>query len=98
MVLSKESTPVTSRLRMEYKGNGLYIRFGAAVSAMGVGSYWVDVHEGDVSEDLSLWNLVLQANDHIQCNYHYPIDPQVKKYVPGDWEKKILTTEKIIGK
>ena|SRR3989344_3458343 len=78
VVLSKGSSPVISSLSMEYKEGNRKITFNVNSSAMGNGSYFIEVKEGR--------KIVLKSKG----NYtNAPYNSQAQKYEPGAWEKEI---------
>ena len=80
-VLSKESNPAVSRLRMEYRADGLRIWFGVSVSARAGGRYQMEVKENNKT--------VLEAEESLVGFYNQPYNPEVSVYTPGSWEDKI---------
>lgn len=87
-VVSKESTPVSCRLRMEYKSNGLQTYMHVTTSAMGSGGYQIKVKRNGRK-------VVLSANGSFATVYNYPDSPNIVVYMPGAWEKKIPPINKL---
>ena len=86
-VISKESTPVSFRLQMEYKKDRLEIYIYVVMSVMGSGSYQLSVKSGKKS--------VLYANGNFSGPYNYPDNPYISDYIPSFWEKKIPSIKEL---
>ena len=77
-IVEKNSSPVLSYLSMKYQSDYGEISFKVTRSAMGNGSYRIEVKD--------CGKVLLKAYGNYTSG---PYNNMAEKYVPGDWQKKL---------